>query len=280
MWLSAIGVVAPADASAAAPALVAALEDARSDVPARHASLLANLQTRSFLETVDTRADYADAAAQGLHVGQLVDALALNAAPSAQRAFRALTTSKTFLADDERVIALIKAGVNVRPAPRELVRFWDRYSQPDDGFTPTTIGALVDNGSEPALRLLEQKLADPRHGADDKLGWMRTDMLRHRNDLPLLQASERLLKGRLPSRLRPALVEVLFDFRPGEWFKPDAGVSPPPLSAAPAPARAQLRKLGNLALRNVALNAGQKAAVERRLSELDGTSDPAHAGPE
>ena len=110
IWLSAIGVVAPAAAaadasasSAPSPALLAALEDARSDAPARHASLLARLQTRSFLETVDTPADYADAAKRGLHVGQLVDALALNAAPSAQRAFRALTTSKTFLAHDERV---------------------------------------------------------------------------------------------------------------------------------------------------------------------------------
>ena len=285
-WVAAIGVVAPAaapggasTASAPSAALPAALEDARSDAPARHASLLAKLQTRSFLETVDTPADYADAARRGLHVGQVVDALALNAAPSAQRAFQALTTSKTFLAHDERVIALIKAGVNIRPAPRELVRFWDRYSQPDDGFTPTTIGALVDNGSEPALRLLEQKLADPRHGADDKVGWMRTDMLRHRNDLPLLQMSERLLNGRLPSRLRPALVEVLFDYRPGEWFKPGAGVSPPPLASAAAPARLHLHKLGNLALRTVALNAEQKAAVRQRLRELDAMTDPAHGGP-
>ena len=282
IWLSVVGVVASADASAASaasPALVAALEDARSDAPPRHASLLAKLQTSSFLEEVDTPADYAEAAKRGLHVGQLVDALSLNAAPSAQHAFRALTTSKAFLAHDERVIALIKAGVNVRPAPRELVRFWDRYSQPDDGFTPTTIGALVDNGSEPALRLLEQKLADPRHGVDDKLGWMRTDMLRHRNDLPLLQASERLLAGRLPRRLRPALVEVLFDFRPGEWFKPGNAVSPPPLASASEPARVQLRKVGNLALRSVALNAAQKAAVTQRLRELDSMSEPAHKGP-
>jgi hypothetical protein len=100
---------------------------------------------------------------------------------------------------------------------------------------------------------------------------MRTDMLRHRNDLPLLQASERLLKGRLPSRLRPALVEVLFDFRPGEWFKPGAGVSAPPLASASEPARLQLRKVGNLALRSVALNAEQKAAVTQRLRELDGS---------
>ncbi len=281
LLLSAIGTVVTAVPATApsSPVLLAALDDARSDAPARHASLLAKLQTRSFLETVDTPADYADAARRGLHVAQIVDALALNPAPSAQRDFRALTASRTFLAHDERVIALIKSSVNVRPAPPELVRFWDRYSRPNDGFTPTTIGVLVDNGSEPALRLLEQKLADPRHGNDDKLGWMRTDILRHRNDLTLLQTSARLLKDHLPSRLRPALVEVLFDYRPGEWFKPGAGVSPPQLTSASAAARVELRKVGQLALRIVALNADQKAAVTQRLQELEKMNDPDGGGP-
>ena len=32
--------------------------------------------------------------------------------------------------------------------------------------------------------------------------------------------SERLLRGGLPEQLKPLLVEVLFDYRPTEWFRP------------------------------------------------------------
>jgi hypothetical protein len=269
------GAAAPESAT---PALRAALQDAASAEAPRHQHLLAELQTPAYLESLDSPADYAEAARLGLHVGHILDALARNPAPSAQRALRALTASKTFLAHDERAIALIRASANVRPASTDWVRFWDRYSRPDDGFTPTTIGVLVDNGSEPALRLLEQKLADPHHGDDDKRAWMHREVLRHRNDPPLLQASGRLLKGRLPNRLRSALVETLFDYRPGEWFKPGYGVSAPPLAAASASARVELRRVGNLALHSVALTASQRAAVTQRMQELDAAKDAAQGG--
>jgi hypothetical protein len=259
--------------------LGAALDDARSDAPARHERLLGELQSREFLETVDSQADYAEAARRGLHVGQIVNALAGNPMPSAQRAFERLTTSKIFLAHDERAIALIRASARVGLPPPELVRFWDRRSQPDDGFTPTTIGVLVDNGSEPALRLLERKLAEAGHSDDEKKSWMHVDVLRHRNDPALLRACERLLAGSLPKRLRPALVESLFDYRPGEWFKPGGGASAPPLATATATARAELRKLGELALRTAGLAPPQKAAVSRRLKELDALGDAPAEGP-
>jgi hypothetical protein len=269
---------APPDAGPGA-ALPAALQAAGSAEAPRHQQLLAQLQTQAYLETLDGPSDYAEAASQGLHVGQILDALARNPAPSAQRVLRSLTGSKTFLAHDERAIALIRASASVRPASSAWVRFWDRHSRPDDGVTPTTIGALVDNGSDPALRLLEKKLADPGHRDDDKRAWMHREILRHRNHPALLQASARLLRGTLPSRLRPALVEVLFDYRPGEWFKPGYGVSAPPLASASAAARVELRKLGTLALRSVALSASQRTAVTQRLQELDAMKDAAPGGP-
>lgn len=39
------------------------------------------------------------------------------------------------------------------------MKFWGDHFHPDDGFTPTTVTALVDNGSAPALGLLEKELA-------------------------------------------------------------------------------------------------------------------------
>lgn len=263
----------PADLPEAPEALRAALADAQGSDAARHDHLLKELQTRDFLETLDSQVDYVKASKLRLHVDQVVDALAKNPAASAQRSFLALTTNRIFVAHDERVIALILASVSVRPAPPALIRFWDRRSRPDDGFTPTTIGALTDNASEPALALLEKKMIDPSHPDDEKISWMRTHMLRHRNDLPLLQACHRLLKGKLKKSLRPPLVEALFDYRPGEWFTPASSYSAPRLESASLEARAELHKIAELALTTVALTPTQKDAVTLRVREIDKLKD-------
>jgi hypothetical protein len=273
-WLVSVALAAaagPAGAGlpGASDALAAAMADAASGDPARHQRLRDQLETPAFLQALDSPADYRLAAKLRLHVDKVVVALAKNDAPSARAAFVALTSNATYLAHDERVIGLILASVNVRPAPPELVRFWDRRSRPDDGFTPTTIAALTSNGSPEAIALLERKLVDPAQPAGDKVSWMRSDLLEHRNDLPLLQGCERLLSGKLQRKLRPSLVEVLFDYRPQDWFRPASTHSAPSLSQASADARAQLRKVAALALKSVALSATQRAAVVRRVQELD-----------
>jgi len=249
--------------------LASALADAQSDDAARQNRLLGQLRTRSFLETLDSPADYVRASKDGLRVEQIVDALASNPAPGAQRALLALTTEPVFLAHDERTLALIRASALVADPRPALVGFWDKHSRPDDGFTPTTIGTLVANGSRPALALFEKKMLDDAHADDDKTGWMRVDILAHRNDLPVLQSCGRLLRGsELRARLRPLLVEVLFDYRPGEWFRPATVRPAPPLESASPPARRELRAIAEHALKNVPLTPEQRAAVMRRLQEI------------
>jgi hypothetical protein len=250
-------------------ALRTALAAARSDDPAQHAALLEQLETDALLEQLDSAADYQMASRYRLRVAQVAEALAANPATSAQRTFIALTGNPTFLAHDERVIALIRASRHIRPAPPELVAFWDRYSQPEDGFEPTTITTLVENGTEPAVALLEKKLEDPGHEDDEKISWMRTDMLSHRNDVPLLKACERMLAGGLPEHLRPFLVEALFDYRPEQWFKPVKSYSAPLLSSASREALELLLKIAALAFQSVPLTESQREAVERRITEAE-----------
>jgi hypothetical protein len=242
---------------------------ARGDDPARHAELLEQLQTLAVLDALDSEADYVNASKFRLRVAQVLEALAQNPAPSARAAFLALTTSEVFLAHDERTMSLVRASVSIRPAPPPLVAFWDRQCQPEDGFTPTTITVLIDNGSEAALALFEAKMLDPAHEDDDKIAWMRTRVLAHRNDLALLESCERLLVA-LPEHLQPLLVEALFDYRPEEWFRPAVGASAPPLEAASREQLDQVLKVGVVALTMVPLSLEQRAVVKVRMDAAEG----------
>ncbi len=245
--------------------LRALLASARSDEPSRHADVSKQLRTLTVLEKLDSDEDYVNAARFRLRVGQVVEALARNPVATARDAFLDLTVSDVFVAHDERTMSLVRTSVHIRPAPPALVAFWEQYSQPDDGFTPTTVTVLVDNGSRAALELFERKLIDPTHPDDDKIAWMRTRILPHRNDVALLETCERLLQGELPEHLMPLLVEVLFDYRPEEWFRPTSGASAPPLESASREALDVLLRLGTVALTMVRLTDEQRSAVKRRL---------------
>jgi hypothetical protein len=243
------------------------IEDARGNEPSRHATVAQKLQTPDVLDALDTAEDYRNAGQFRLRVTQVTEALARNPAATAIEAFLALTTSDRFLARDERILGLLRTSVFIRPAPDRLVTFWDRHSRPDDGFTPTTIEVLLANGSQPALSLFEQKMADGRHDDDSKTGWLRSDVLVHRNDLLLLQGCERLLHDKLSEYLQRELVNVLFDYRPAEWYPPSACPSPQPLARASKEALDQLVKVAVVALTMVELSREQRAVVRGRMEE-------------
>jgi hypothetical protein len=249
-------------------ALQAALAEARSELPSAHHHLLAELQDLEVLDLLDSAAEYEMAAKFRLRVAQVLDALAQNPAPTARHVIVELTASDEFLAHDERILALLRASAFVRPPPIPLRDFWDRHSQPDDGFTPTTIAVLVKNGDASALALLEEKLADPAHSEDEKLAWMRTQMLSHRNDVALLVACRRMLEVSLPVPLRPALVEAIFDYRPDEWYLPAASFSAPRLSSASPEALVELEAVGRMVLVKLELTQAQREVVQARLEAI------------
>jgi hypothetical protein len=70
-------------------------------------------------------------------------------------------------------------------------------------------------------------MADGSHSDDDKRLWMVTGIMKHRNEEAMLDTCERLLQRGLLERLRPMLVEVIFDHRPNKWFRPATVLVPP-----------------------------------------------------
>lgn len=245
-----------------------ACELARSEDKKDQEALAKFLRSSDFLYRLDTPEDYANASARP-RIGRVLKMLHDNRSPAARETLLALTKDPTFLKEMRRVDELIRVTDQIRPAPPDLVKFWDKYSQPFDSFAPATVDVLCENASRPALDLLEKKMADPAHEEDERISWMRTSILPRRNSLAIIECSERMLSGSLPESLRPALVEVLFDYKPDEWYTPAVNVSPPDRSHLGPSGRVALRRVGEYVLKNVKLSREQRDAVEKVLKELE-----------
>lgn len=245
-----------------------ACELARSTEPQDQEALLKVLRSPDFLNRLDSADDYA-AVNHRPRIGRVLQMLHDNNSLPARQTLLALTQDANFLNQMRRVDELIKACDAIRPAPPELIKFYDRFSQPLDSFAPLTIDALCENGSRAALDLLEKKLADPAHEEDERVGWMRCSIFARRNRLALIECAERMFSGSLPESLRPALVEALFDYKPEEWFTPATVISPPDRAGLGPAGRVALRRVAVLCLKSVKLTDEQKEAVENTLKELE-----------
>ncbi len=248
--------------------LQAALALARSNQVQDHDKLSRWLSSSEFLSRLDSEKEYASTGRR-LRISMVLQALSTNAAPSGKAVLVSLSHSQEFLAMAPRVDFLIQYSYTVRPAPDDLVRFWDVYCQPDDGFANLTVATLVANGSEPALRLLERKFADSRFEHEDKLSWIESNIYAHRIEMPVLQFCERMIAiSALPDDLKLTLGQVLFDPKPQQWFSPATVIVPPPLQQASAKAKAEIQSIGTLVLQSQWATAELRHAVPLTLHTI------------
>ncbi len=212
---------------------------ASSDDPLDHQALGAALVDADFLARLDDDAAYHDRLNK-LRVARVLRTLGKHLDASRSAVLVGLTGAPVFLAQDLRVDMLIKVSASLRPPPPEMVAFWDAHCQPEDGFGNLTIAALIENGAPPALDLFVTKLLDPAHPEDDKLEWLRQNVLPHRQDVDLLRACREALARGLNPSLALALVQVIFDYRPEEWYRPATVQVPPEMAGLTGPVRAQV----------------------------------------
>lgn len=241
---------------------------ARSNQESDLQILQARLIDQNFLSRIDSAEDY-EGQPKRLRLAGILQILAENHHPAASKVLLSLTTSPTFLDHPARVDLLIQALARIKPAPQEAVAFWDKYCQPEDGYSSITIWALLDNGSTPAISLFEKKMVDASFPQTERRYWLTACVLQHRNDLPLLQACERLLNSRLEEEYRLLLVDVLFDYKPDEWYGPGHWYKPPPRAKATKEALHQLQIVGKKALETQPLSDKQKEVIYIVIKELD-----------
>jgi len=240
---------------------------ARSPDAEAHQQLRSALSSASFRDRLDAPETLLGPRGD-LNLANVIGALSNNLAPSARRVLHALCLDQHFSAPWARAELLIEALIEVRPAEDAGVEFWDKHCQPKDGFAHLTTRALAENGSDPAIKLLEEKLADARFPDDDRIYWMRTRILTHRDNASLLAACERLIRERLEGRLRIALIEALFDYRPTEWHGPSTSYAAPAWSTVRGDARARLVGLGKFLLEEGGLDPRTDSAVRQTLEQL------------
>jgi len=98
---------------------------------------------------------------------------------------------------------------------------------------------------------------------------MRWFMIEARDNLDMLEICERLITGTLSKDLKPYLVEILFDFRPREWYLSEEPPSVPVRAQASRESLLRLQTIGRYALKEVALTETQCEAIEKSLEEND-----------
>jgi len=119
------------------------------------------------------------------------------------------------------------------------------------------------------LELFETKVRTPAHEIDDKLYWLRDNVMPKRNNLAIVQSADRLVRDRgLQQDLRLELVDVLYDYK-ADWFTPAVNFKPPELGTYPQSVRDTLAALASYALQTLPLNEERKNVLETALNDFD-----------
>ncbi len=244
------------------------LKLAASTTPAEQKQLAAFLSAKDSLYQLDPREDHIKLPVHKLRLAQVYQAIKANTSAAMRETLLTLARSGQPQDCDACDTLLINALASVRPAPPEAIKFWEAHSTPDSIQLKFTIDALCENGSAPAVALLEKRLLDAQIEPEQKIAWMHDAILRHRHNASLLAGLDRILTTTLPKALRAPLVESLFDYRPNEWFRNDRNPPAPDTQPLTPEAKKLLQKIGATALKKVTLNANQRRAVTKALAEL------------
>ena len=231
--------------------------------------LFEQLSSAAFFPRLDDDRAYSSAYSN-LRLGQIIKTLMDNASRPSEELRLKLTTDPVFNAHVFRMQLLLRALVPIRPSPPQAVAYWDKLSQHESPLLQDVGQAIIENESAPALALLEKKLADPGHDFEQRITILRNFLLPKRNDQHLLEMSERILRSNSPSDLKLALLEVLFDYQPNQWYR-GCEVPKPPLRITASPvAKEVMRRIIQHALASLAplpSVQGQLRVVERELGK-------------
>ncbi len=240
-----------------------------SKEPADQAVVLQQLNSKDFLERLNTPQQYLALQPRALDAARVVKTLMDQAHPPAVSTLVSLTQATVFQSNPSLVELNILALSVDRPARPQTIAYWDRHSHPLSSNVDLVVQAIFANRSEPALRLFERKMNDPAQDDLRKLTWLRDPLLLQRNDAQVLRfcGTAIVQKTLLPKWHNP-LLEALFDYNEG-WYLSCKFPRPPNRMLATPEAKEIMGRLGEYALtRMQILIPGLAAKIRLVLKEI------------
>ena len=241
---------------------------AASSDPADHAVLRKHLLNEGFLGRLDSDEDY-EGTAKELKLAGVLKQLSDNRCDAADGTLSALCADRMFTSIELRQELLIRLCVPVRPPTPAILAFWETHLAPTEPYKHVASDAVADNGTEPAVKLLEEHLKSKAHDEQDRVAWMRDAILRNRDNPVVLAASQRLIRQGLNPALQNSLVAALFDYRE-TWYLACDPPEAPEWAEIRGEARRKLVEIGEHAVEQVELDEQTRAVVEARLKALRG----------
>jgi hypothetical protein len=188
----------------------------------------------------------------------------------AQEALLGLAADKGFMSEHVRQAGLIEALGGIKKPSDEVMRFFQSQLPRNHIWVAT---ALTKSQAPEACQLLLKMFGSPDYPAAEKRSWLMYALLYERYEPAIVGIYEGLLKLDIKdAELRDRIVATLFDYRPFDWYGPNAGQRPRPplLKDAATPSLVHLRKLTDLA-ENFQVTQQSKQAVARARMEIDET---------
>lgn len=232
---------------------------AASDKPAEQAVLQDAFKDPTFYSRLDDEEALKQQAIRW-RLASVMQVLRTNPAPAVQATILSLCDNATFVANSGRTELLIRVLVPIRPSPPKAVEFWREQGVLGHLHQHRVPYALADNGSVPAIALLEEEFLQADRPDNYKVAWMRDQVIRHRFELPMIQAAERLQK-QLPQHLAVSLTEVYFIYK-DRWYLSCEPPKPQPLSAASPEARRHYLAIADYALQSLPLDPLLREQIE------------------
>lgn len=216
-----------------------------------------------------------------LRLTKIVRALGDSRSAESQRALVALTGDGVFLSEPLRVKLLILGLSKLDPMQPAALDFWRKHAQPGSSLATDVALATMTNRSIGALQIFGQMIGTEAHPQGLRSSWLRRFLLPVRDDYPVVQLSEWMLRTIPSPQMQTRILETLFQFDPDVWYKSCRHPRPPIRALASDRSKVALHAIAVQALANAGrYPADLRGALEGARQELEprgGGAPPAQA---
>jgi hypothetical protein len=196
---------------------------ASSGDPSALFALAGPVSEREFLSRLD---DIEDPASDMDNLMVVFRALAQHPAPNTGRFCEMLFAQADFRENPARINLLLVTLASVRPTSAEGAEVFRATNR--EGYASVNGPLLVQNESPLALQVFEELIAGEDINVATKVDLLHRSVLPRRTHVPVIETCIRLLDRDLATEISDAIVETLFDYKPGPWFGPAMSTPTPP----------------------------------------------------